>query len=127
MFGKRKPEPLRGAPDVRRLKSYQSETGYVYQYYYDGWRPVREGREHVFMATADRSEYRAVSVVVAGDAVRSWEAAKGREMLDAEWHAVAKIALFGAFDERQPVDVGSSPIRVEAAEVDQILDRLGRG
>ena len=57
-------EPLRGAPEVRRLKTYQSETGYVYQYYYDGWRPVTGGREFVFMATADRGEYGAVTVTI---------------------------------------------------------------
>jgi hypothetical protein len=127
MFGKRKPEPLRGAPEVRRLKSYQSETGFVYQYYYDGWRPVPGGREFVFMATPDRGEYSGVAVVVETSAVAAWESTRGRTMLDAEWHAVAKLALFGAFDERQPVDVAGAPIRVGATAVEVFLERLGRG
>lgn len=120
-------EPLRGAPEVRRLKTYQSETGYVYQYYYDGWRPVAGGREFVFMATADRGEYGAVAVFIEETAVRSWEAARGRELISAEQHAVAKIALFAAFDERKPKEVGNAPVCVDTASMEEILDRLGRG
>ncbi len=120
-------EPLRGAPEVRRLKTYQSENGYVYQYYYDGWRPVAGGREFVFMATAARGEYGAVAVTIEEQAIRAWEAARGRELISAEQHAVAKMALFAAFDERTPKEVGSPPVRVDAARMEEILERLGRG
>jgi hypothetical protein len=119
-------EPLRGAPEVRRLKTYQSETGYVYQYYYDGWRPVEGGREFVFMATADRREYGAVAVVIEEAAVRAWEAARGRELISAEQHAVAKMALFAAFDDRRPEEIASVAVRVDEAGVEKFLEQLGR-
>ena len=125
---KRKPaaEPLRGAPEIRRLKTYQSETGYVYQYYYDGWRPVSGGREFVFMATPHRGEYHPVAVVIGEQAVREWETARGRELIGAEQHAVAKMALFGAFDERPPREIGNAPVVVDAARLFAVLTQLGR-
>ena len=120
--------PLRGAPEVRRLKTYQAETGYVYQYYYDGWRPVQGGREFVFMATATRSEYEAVAILIPDEAVSAWESARGRELISSEQHAVAKIALFGAFDSNEPHQVGrGAAVQLDAARVEEILDRLGRG
>ncbi|HZO51208.1 MAG TPA: hypothetical protein VFB63_00760 [Bryobacteraceae bacterium] len=118
---------MRGAPEVRRLKTYQSETGYVYQYYYDGWRPVEGGREFVFMATANRGEYGAVAVVIEEAAVRAWEAARGRELISAEQHAVAKMALFAAFDDRRPEEIASVAVRVDEAGVEKFLEQLGRG
>jgi hypothetical protein len=127
VFRRKQQEPLRGAPEVRRLKSYQSETGCVYQYCYDGWRPVKGGREFIFLATAGRAEWEAVSVVISAKAVRAWELAKAREMLGAEWHAVAKMALFAAFDERSPEQLTRDVVSVGAADVEAILERLGRG
>ncbi|MEP7364035.1 MAG: hypothetical protein ABI972_12330 [Acidobacteriota bacterium] len=122
---KRKP-PLRGAPEVRRLKTYQSETGYVYQYYYDGWCPAQGGREFVFMATAERGPYRAVAIAIPDAAVKAWEAVRGRELLSAEQHAVAKMALFHAFDETPPQELTRAPVRVDATRVEEFLQRLGR-
>ena len=37
-FFTKKPLPLTGAPAVRRLKSYSAQSGYVYQYFYEGQR-----------------------------------------------------------------------------------------
>ena len=57
-FFTRKPVPLTGAPAVRRLKSYSAQSGYVYQYFYEGQRPFRSGGESgvefVFTLSADR-------------------------------------------------------------------------
>ena len=41
LFGARDevaPEPLRGRPKVRREKIYSADSGYVYQYFYEGFR-----------------------------------------------------------------------------------------
>ena len=37
---KKKDAPLTGAPAVRRQKTYSAESGYVYQYFYEGQRPA---------------------------------------------------------------------------------------
>jgi len=37
---KKKEAPLTGAPAVRRQKTYSAESGYVYQYFYEGQRPA---------------------------------------------------------------------------------------
>ena len=38
LFGGEDAVPLRGAPEVRREMSYSADTGYVYQYFYEGYR-----------------------------------------------------------------------------------------
>ena len=43
-FFSKKPLPLTGAPAVRRLKSYSAQSGYVYQYFYEGQRPFSQLR-----------------------------------------------------------------------------------
>jgi len=120
------PEPLRGAPEVRRLKTYQAETGYVYQYYFDGWRPAEGGQEYIFAASPDRTRYWAVPVLLEEAGVRAWERDRGRELIAAERHAVAKLALFSAFDERPPAALTAAPIRVDGRLLADILTRLGR-
>lgn len=109
-----KPEPLRGAPEVRRVKTHQAESGYVYQYYFDGWRPAEGGREYVFAYTLDRESYSAVTVWVEECA-----------LMESERHAAAKIALFRMFDEAaSPAEL--APARVSAEEARETLKRLGR-
>ena len=81
---KKKPAPLTGAPPVRRQKTYDAQSGYVYQYYYEGQRPfVREGEagtEFVFDVSADRKNSAPVSVLVLEEAVHSWENQHGRAL-----------------------------------------------
>ena len=58
--GEPPPAPLTGAPPYRRQKTYTAETGYVYEYYYEGYRVAarndESGAEHVFAVSADRKE-----------------------------------------------------------------------
>jgi len=57
----KKEAPLTGAPAVRRQKTYSAESGYVYQYYYEGQRPASRdgssGIEFVFNVSADRNPH----------------------------------------------------------------------
>jgi hypothetical protein len=119
---RKKEAPLTGAPAVRRLKTYPAETGHVYQYYYEG---NREGTEFVFTVSAGRTTWRESAVIVSADAVRSWEEAHARTLSAAERYAVAKMALFQAFDERAlPLDM-QRPIHVDEREIAAIMERLG--
>ena len=103
-FFSRKEAPLTGAPPVRRLKTYSAQSGYVYQYYYEGQRPFRSagetGTEFVFTISADRKTWRPGKVFVGDPAIAAWESAHGRELSATERYAIGKMALFQAFDER---------------------------
>ena len=125
----RKPEPLTGAPAVRRQKTYSGQSGYVYQYYYQGHRPYRrdrrKGAEYVFDVSADRKTSMLVSVLLSDSAIEDWESRHGRTLHASERYAIAKMALFQAFDERpNPADM-TADVRVRAADVEAILINLG--
>src|SRR5258707_830005 len=85
-------QPLAGAPAVRRLKSYSAESGYVYQYVYEGQRPHTSGTEFVFTISADRKSWHDLSVIVGEEGVRAWERAHDRQLSSTERYAVAKMA-----------------------------------
>ena len=127
-FGKRT-SPLTGAPAVRRLKSYSAQSGYVYQYSYEGQRPFHSGgesgAEFVFTVSADRKTFHPLSVLVGDGAVRAWEEAHARTLASTERYAVSKMALFQAFDERATPPLMKQEVRVRAADVAAIIETLG--
>ena len=53
-FFTKKAVPLSGAPPIRRLKTYSAQSGYVYQYFYEGQRPLRGEAGTEFVFTVDR-------------------------------------------------------------------------
>jgi hypothetical protein len=128
-FFSRKPLPLTGAPAVRRLKSYSAQSGYVYQYFYEGQRPFRSGGESgiefVFTVSADRKEFHPVGVLVSERALLAWEQAHDHALSSTERYAISKMALFQAFDERATPDLMKQEVRVRAADVSAINETLG--
>ncbi len=129
LFGARR-APLAGAPAVRRLKTYSAQSGYVYQYFYEGrrearTRSTRAGTEFVFRVSADRKTWMSISVVLATAAVQRWEQAHGRELSPSERYAVAKLALFQAFDERPTPAQLRDEVGVRNADIEGIVERLG--
>ena len=125
----KKPAPLTGAPSIRRQKTYSAQSGYVYQYYYEGNRRYRrdgeEGVEFVFDVSADRKTSAGVSVYVTDEAVAAWEQKHGRALVSSERYATAKMALFQAFDERANPGLMKQDVRVRAADMEAILSSLG--
>lgn len=125
---KKKPA-LTGAPAVRRQKTYSAQTGYVYQYCYEGQRPAvfdrDKGKEYVFGVTADRRTSFAVSVFVGEAALETWEREHSRPLSATERYAIAKLALFQAFDERPAPARMKDAVLVRAADVEAILQTLG--
>lgn len=125
----RKPQPLSGAPAIRRQKTYSGQTGYVYQYYYEGHRSYKRernnGTEYVFNVSADRKTSMAVSVLVSDTALEDWQSRHGRTLYASERYAIAKMALFQAFDERPNPAAMSADVLVRAADVEAILIALG--
>jgi len=127
LFGKKKPE-LAGAPAVRRMKTYSAQSGYVYQYYFEGHRPQTTGEsgvEYVFRISPDRKTWHATGVLVSDHAVAEWEAAHDRALSSTERYAVAKLALFQAFDERDAPARMKEDVCVRRADLDAIIETLG--
>jgi hypothetical protein len=128
-FFSRKTRALTGAPSVRRMKTYSALSGYVYQYYYEGQRPFRAGAdrgvEFVFSLSSDRKTWHPVSVLVGDAAIANWEQTHARELSSTERYAVAKVALFQAFDERARPEEMKEPVRLRNADVEGIIETLG--
>jgi len=128
LFGK-KETPLTGAPPVRRLKTYSAQSGYVYQYCYEGQRPFQKsaerGVEFVFSISSDRKTWSGCRVLLSDGAVAWWEGAHERELSATERYAIAKMALFQAFDERETPGLMKSDILVRNADVEGIVENLG--
>lgn len=128
-FFSKKSVALTGAPAVRRLKTYSAQSGYVYQYFYEGHRPFRvagdSGTEFVFSISSDAKTWHPASVTLGDASVHAWEAAHERQLSSTEHYAVAKMALFQAFDERPLPTQMKEEVRVRAADVEAILETLG--
>lgn len=121
LLGGEAPVPLRGAPEVRREKTYSSDTGYVYQYFYEGYREASrdsaEGIEFVFSVTADRKTRHPVRVFISNESFAEWSRENSRELTHTEQYAIAKMGLFQAFDEQEELHRGGGDVRVSAAQV----------
>lgn len=122
------PQPLRGAPAVRRQKTYSAQTGYVYQYYYEGYRESgREGQpgnEYVFQVSSDRKSSFPLTVFLPGRAVDSWRQAHGRDLTATEQYAAVKMALFETFDERAELGPANAEVEIGAAGIENLLATL---
>ena len=97
------PAPLKGVPKVRREKTYSAETGFVYQYFYMGYREGKRGEddgyEHLFSVSSDRTSRFTLLVFLSRRVLEQWEMANDRKLISAEQYALVKLSLFRAFDE----------------------------
>jgi len=113
---------------VRRQKTHSAESGYVYQYFYEGQRAASRdgarGTQYVFNVSADRKSSFAVSIFVSESALEGWQHEHSRPLSSTERYAVAKLALFQAFDERESPGALSDEVRVLTAEVESHLATL---
>lgn len=111
---------------MRRQKTYSAQSGYVYQYFYEGHRraPAERAMEYVFEVSADRRNSLPVSVLLSDEAVESWESERGRALSGTERYALAKMALFQAFDERETPEAMGRAVSVTPADVRAILATL---
>lgn len=125
LFSQDTPEPLRAAPAVRRQKSYSAASGYVYEYFYEGFRQGDGCRRHVFTVSADRKDWFELHVIVEDTAIESWAERHGRQLAENERYAVAKMALFEAFDERPDPVTMRHPVLVDANHAERLLLKLG--
>jgi hypothetical protein len=113
---------------IRRVKTYTAETGQVYQYYFVGDRPALDAThpatEYIFdVIRHDHGRY-AVSVFLTLEASRAWEGAHGRSLVPTERYACAKLRLLKAFDELEDVARQGRELRVDSAQIEELLAPL---
>jgi len=101
------------------LKNYSTADGQTYRYFYEGQRPYRSGAEFVFQVSAESAPARALSVFFSDRAAGTWERMHDRLLTGTERYAVAKLALFQAFE------AGANDARVSAKDVAGFAERLG--
>lgn len=98
-----RPLQLRGRPQIRREKAYAADSGYVYQYTYEGYedtaRDGLDGRDFVFRCTSDRAAHFLVVVFAPEESFATWEQRAERELNEVERYAVVKMSLFEIFDD----------------------------
>jgi len=125
---RKKEAPLTGAPAVRREKTHSAESGYVYQYFYEGQRPGKRdsgpGTQYIFHVSADRRSSFPVSVFLAESELEPWQTEHGRKLGSTERYAIAKLALFQAFDQRETPAAMSEEVRVSSEDVAAFLATL---
>ena len=117
-------------PEVaRRVKSYSSATGVVYQYYfYEVQKSKREsaaGTEFTYMVSVDRKTVFPLRIFVRADALEQWAHQNGRGLTGTEEYAVAKMRLFQAFDEVEDLATARPDLLVDSANLESLLTALG--
>ena len=116
---------------VRRLKSYASQTGYVYEYYFAGKRPAIENdpcapaAEYVFDVSSDRKTVFAVSVFLPALALESCCLELGRTLSDPEEYAGAKLCLLRAFDEIADMARDGRRLTLDSETLRSLLGSIG--
>jgi hypothetical protein len=116
---------LSGAPATPRRKTYSAQSGYVYRYCYYGWRKRAPLVEFVFRFSAGTAGEKDVSVLLSEPALARWESAHARTLSSTERYALAKMALFQAFDERPSPASMKQDVRVRAADLEALANSLG--
>lgn len=117
-------EKLLGVPVTRRVKNYAAFSGYVYEYYFQGYRDQREGREFIFSISGDRKAWSVFQVRILAGATEDWEREREIILGDREFYALAKLALFSAFDERANPAELRGPLEVTQTMAAELLEKL---
>lgn len=128
LFKKDIKEPLRGARPVRREKTYSADTGYVYQYFYEGYRELKQagesGFEHVFSVTSDRISRFPINIFLSHQVIEAWQASNDRELSATEQYAIVKMTLFAVFDDRTDFDGSERSVNVSLVNVEEHAETL---
>ena len=120
-------EPLSGGSASRRQKTYSADSGYVFQYTFEGFRQTARGTErgyeYVFNVSPNRREWFPVAVFLGRTVLGRWSAAH-RELTASERFAISKIALRRAFDAHEDPAALRPGVQLTASELDAIAGVL---
>jgi hypothetical protein len=113
---------------VHRLKTYASDSGRVYEYYFVEKRPAPAcfggAIEYVYEVSSDRRSAFAVSILVMDEAVADWSARHKPPLDDNERYAAAKLALQRAFDEIADLRQSGRQLQVGPEKLEELLAPL---
>ena len=123
-FGARAASPVPVAK-ARRVKTYQAESGYVYQYTFDGRHCRGRETEFVFSVSVDRKADRRVLIVLPETSIAAYEKEKDRRLAENERYGMAKIGLFRLFDAGGKPDQVWQGSRIEQAQAREFIEVLG--
>lgn len=110
-------ESLREFALSQRLKHYSAATGVVYQYVFRGKAPREAGEAHVFEVMADRQAAFLVHVEIGPEELRFCEDRLGFALRWNDEYALAKLALFNAFDGRENAAAMRESVRPGTSEL----------
>jgi hypothetical protein len=119
------------AMNVRRLKTYTAQTGYVYDYYFVGKRPALSGDplapsvEYIFDISSDRKTTCAVSVFLSPHVVDSYAAGHGRSLSEPEQYAAVKMRLLQALDEIPDMLHDGRRLTLDVETLSTLLESVG--
>ena len=123
VFAKQPQElPLKGKPPVRREKAYSADTGYVYQYFYEGYRESgtgeEAGNEYVFTVSSDCASSFTITLSLSHRTIETWQQNHERDLNATEQYALVKMALFQIFDERANLS-GSTAVALTCDDIEE--------
>jgi hypothetical protein len=107
-----------------RIKTYSAASGFVYQYQFASHKADETGDYYVFQTTQDRRSAFSVTVLLQTRAVADWEAQTARTLSPTEKYALAKIALFTAFDDAGNPELLPQPVTVDTGQLQAIARML---
>lgn len=120
--------PLRGRPATRREKSYSAQTGYVYQYFYEGFQETHVGDDagqvYFFSVSSDRVSHFPIRIFLNRKTASEWQATRQRELNATEQYALVKMALFAMFDRQLDLADEMNPTAITYQEIDQYAETL---
>ena len=116
---------------ARRVKTYTSQTGYVYEYYFVGKRealaddPCAPSIEYVFDVSPDRKSIFAVSIFLPPHVLEAFALNRGRRLSDPEQYAAVKLRLLQAFDETANMLQDGRRLTLDAETLLALLASIG--
>jgi hypothetical protein len=112
---------------VRRLKTYASSQGFVYQYYFAGQKKIAgsDAVEYAFEVTLDGVRSFPIVIVLPQSVAAAWAETHQRELGDSERYAAAKLSLFRAFDDIQDLETHAARLHIDAYFMEESLASLG--
>ena len=123
----RRDPPLVRTRSTGRPRTYSADSGYVYQYWFAGFRPVKRAGEgyieYVFEVTGARESPSAVSVLLAEGRLPAWTGTQ-RELTASERYGIAKLCLKRALDSFPDPKTLSPQVVPSKSDVEEVAATL---
>jgi hypothetical protein len=103
-----------------RWKIYAAQSGYVYQYVFEG---LRGEDAYVFRAISGPAIELTLEVILDAKALEPWMQ-QNRSLTEIECYGIAKVALMRGLDAETAPGAARAPIRPTSSEVEAICREL---